>query len=200
MQISKLPSQLESVLTKSYADPAKLMRIGKYLLSLVGNMGETPAFFDMVPSKCIAAKGIKECVVRTSGGEEKHLTVVLPATGDGKMLPPIIIFKGKTDTTISDLNIAAAFIVKTQEKAWMDDDLMKVCVEDIWIKHIRAKCQKFGFENALLTFDAFAAQLTDDVESQLLEAKTNTLAIPAGFTSKCQPMDVCLIKPFKAIL
>ena len=84
MQISKLPSQLESVLTKSYADPAKLMRIGKYLLSLVGNMGETPAFFDMVPSKCIAAKGIKECVVRTSGGEENILQLFCQLREMGK--------------------------------------------------------------------------------------------------------------------
>ena len=82
----------------------------------------------------------------------------------------------------------------------MDDDLMKVWVEDIWIKYIRAERWKLGFENALLTFDAFAAHLTDDVESQLLEAKTDTLAIPAGCTSKCQPMDVCLNKPLKAIL
>ena len=111
------------------------MRIGKYPPSLVGNMDETPAFFDMVPSKC-----------------KKHLTVVLSATGDGKMLPSMIIFKGKTDRTISDLNIPVGFIVKTQKKAWMDDDLMKVWVEDIWIKHIRAECQKLGFENALLTF------------------------------------------------
>ena len=194
----KLPSQLESVLTKFYADAAKFIRIGKYPLSLVGNMDETPAFFDMVPSKCIAPKGTKECVVCTSGGEKKHLTFVLSATGDGKILPPMIIFKGKTDRTISDLNIPVGFIVKTQEKAWMD--LMKVWVEDIWIKHIRAECQKLGFENVLLTFDAFAVHLTDDVESQFVEAKTDTLAIPVGCTSKCQPMDVCLNKPFKAIL
>ena len=76
---------------------------------------------------------------------------------------------------------------------------MKVWVEDIWIKHIRAECQKLGFENALLTFDAFATHLTDDVESQLLKVKTDTLEIPAGCTSKCQPIDVCLNKPFKAI-
>ena len=129
----KLPSQLESVLTKFYVDAAKFMRIRKYPLSLVGNMDETPAFFDMVPLKRIAAKGTKECVVRTSGREKKHLTVVLSATGDGKMLPPMIIFKRKTDRTISDLNIPAGFILKTQEKAWMDDGLMKVWVEDIWI-------------------------------------------------------------------
>ena len=120
--------------------------------------------------------------------------------GDEKMLPPMIIFKGKTDRTISDLNIPAEVIMKLQEKAWMDDHLMKVRVEDIWIKHIWPECQKLGFENALLTFDAFATHLTDNVASQLLEAKTDTLAIPAGCTSKCQPMDVCLHKPFKAIL
>ena len=98
----KLPSQLESVLTKFYADAAKFKRIGEYPLSLVGNMDETPAFFDIVPSKCIAAKVTKECVVCTSGSETKHHTVVLSATGDGKMLPPMIIFKEKTDRTISD--------------------------------------------------------------------------------------------------
>ena len=52
------------------------MKIGKYPLSLVGNMDETAVFFDTVPSKCIVAKGTKECVVPTSGGEKKHLTVV----------------------------------------------------------------------------------------------------------------------------
>ena len=116
------------------------------------------------------------------------------------MLSPMIIFKGKTDRTISDLNIFAGFIVKTQEKAWMDDDLMKVWVEGISIKHTQAECQKLGCENVLLTFDAFAAHLTDDVDSQLFEAKTDTLGIPAGCTLKHQPMDVCLNKLFKAIL
>ena len=75
--------------------------------------------------------------------------------------------------------------MKIQEKAWMNDDLLKVWVEDIWIKHIRNECQKLGFENTLLTFDAFVAHLTDDVDSQLLETKTNTLTILAGCTSKC---------------
>ena len=51
------------------------MKIGKYPMSLVANMDETPAFFDMVPA--ITKTGTKESVVRTSGGEKKHVTVVL---------------------------------------------------------------------------------------------------------------------------
>ena len=69
----KLPSQLESVLTKCYANTAKFVRIGKYPLSLVGNMYKTPAFFHMVPSKWIAAKGTKECVDSISGGKKNIL-------------------------------------------------------------------------------------------------------------------------------
>ena len=127
----KLPRQLEGVLTKFSKDAAKFMRIDKYPLSVVGNRDETTAFFDMVQSKCIAEKGDKECDVRSSRSEKKHLTVVLSATADGKMLPPMIIFKGKTDRTICNLNIPINFVVKTQEKTWTNDDLMQVWVEYI---------------------------------------------------------------------
>ena len=40
----KLPKQLEGVLSKFYEDAARFRRIGKYPLSLVGNMDETLAF------------------------------------------------------------------------------------------------------------------------------------------------------------
>ena len=67
------------------------------------------------------------------------------------------------------------------------------------MKHINAECKKLGFENSLLSFDAFDAHLTERVKAQLLESKSDILPIPAGCTSKCQPMDVFLNKPFKAV-
>ena len=57
----KLPQQLESSITKFYADTGRYMKIGKYPMSLVANMDETPAFFDMVPAKSITKTGTKEC-------------------------------------------------------------------------------------------------------------------------------------------
>ena len=57
---------------------------------------------------------------------KKHVTVVLSATADGTLLPPMLIFKGKTDKTIKKLRIPA--LVKTQEKSWMDEGLMEVWV------------------------------------------------------------------------
>ena len=58
----KLPKISECVLIKFYADAARFMKIGKYSFTLVGNMDQTPAFFDMVSSKCIVNKGVRECV------------------------------------------------------------------------------------------------------------------------------------------
>ena len=176
------------------------MRIGKIPRSLVANMDETPAFFDIIPAKSICKTGSRECIVRTSGSEKKHVTVVHSATANGTMLPPMLIYKGKPDKTIKKLLISKGFIVKTQEKSWMDEGLMEVWVEEIWLKYVREVSKQLGFDNSLLTFDAFSAHKTDDVQSKLVENKSDILMIPPECTSKCQLMDVCINKPFKTIL
>ena len=38
------------------------------------------------------------------------------------------------------------------------------------------------------------------IQSRLVENKADILMIPPGCRSKCHPMDVCINKPFKAIL
>ena len=95
------------------------MRIEKYPFSLVGNIYETPAPFDIAPSNELRRK-MRKCMVRSSGSAKKHLMVVLSATADRQMLPPMIIFRGKTNQTISNLDILPSFIVKTQKRpVWM---------------------------------------------------------------------------------
>ena len=88
------------------------------------------------------------------------------------LLPPMLIFKGKTDKTIKKLRIPEGFIVKTQEKSWMDEGLMEVWVEEIWLKYVREVSKQLRFDNSLLTFDAFSAHKTDDVQSKLVENKS----------------------------
>ena len=68
--MQKLPRQLEGCLTKFYEDSGRYMRIGKYPRSLIGNMHEAPAFFNMISAKNICKTGWKECVARTSRCEK----------------------------------------------------------------------------------------------------------------------------------
>ena len=105
----------------------------------------------MIPAKSICKTGPKECVVQTSGCKKKHVTIVLLATADGKRLPSMIIFKGKTDGKIQKLHVPEGLAIKTKKKAWMDNWLMHVWVENIWLKQTKAMPEKLDFENSLLS-------------------------------------------------
>ena len=54
----------------------------------------------------------KPIIIRTLGSKKRHVTVVHTVPADGFILPPMIIFKGKTNVTFRDI-----FVIVTQEKA-----------------------------------------------------------------------------------
>ena len=57
---------------------------------------------------------MRDCVVcSSSSSEKKHLTVLMSATADGQMLPPMIFLSGKTDQIIRNLIFPSGVIVKT---------------------------------------------------------------------------------------
>ena len=62
---------------------------------VVGNMDETPLYFDVVPGRVFDKKGKRSVVVRTTGNQKRHLTVVLTVLADGVVLQALAIFKGK---------------------------------------------------------------------------------------------------------
>ena len=79
-------------------------------------MNKTPVFFDMVPEKSLVKKGQKSVTIRTSGSEKRHVTVVLTVAADGFILPPMVIFRGKTNQTIKNIEAPEGFVIIRQEK------------------------------------------------------------------------------------
>ena len=91
----KLPKDLEAKIETFYKDIQNLRENGKYSNELIGNMDETPLYFNMIPSRSLEKRGAKEVRVKFTGAQKWHITVVLACTGASrKMLPPMIIFKG----------------------------------------------------------------------------------------------------------
>ena len=103
---------------------AKFLKIGKYPLVLVGNMDETPVFFDMVLNKSFAKKISKSVTVKTFGCQKKRVAVVLTIAACEDVLPPMIIFAGKNDRFIKDLTVTDDLCIVNQEKVWMGERLM----------------------------------------------------------------------------
>ena len=147
-------------------------------------------YFDMLPQYTISKKGVKEVRIRSSGAEKRRLTVALSCTGSGEMLPSLAIFKGKRKLKFKspkDINVAV------QVKGWMDGDLMLRWFRATIVPYTRG-------EKALLLIDSFSAHESEEFMEMAKDNNVDVIIIPGGCTSKIQPLDVCLNKPFKSIL
>ena len=181
----KLPAALEAKVSSFLASVKDARKATIYSPDLIGNMDETHVYFDMASNK-MDVKRMKTC----STGAQIRLTVVLSATADGHMLPAMVIFKGVK--VPKSLNVPSGWIVCVQKKGWMDENLMERWVREVWLKH--TKCSK-----ALLVMDCFSAHCTDGIKDLLVCNNTAVAVIPGGCTSRLQPMDVSLNRPFKAV-
>ena len=153
-------------------------------------MDQTPVYFDLQPAKTINKCGEKSVLVRTTGSEKRQFTVIFTVTPSGVMLPPMVIFKGKRDLKF---DISSGWIVTVQEKVWMDETLMLKCIKDVYLKYTKK-------DRSLLVLDSFRGHLTESVEKSFRKGNTVMAVIPGGCTSKVQPLDVSINKPFKTEL
>ena len=97
-------------------------------------------------------------------------------------------FQEQTNRTIKNLRIPDGFIVATQSKAWMDEDLMVQWIKEIWVLYITSK----GGRESILCLDSFRAHLTDSVVPEYQKHRIHKAVIPGGCTSVLQPLDVSL--------
>ena len=73
----KLPKDLEAKIDTFYKDVQNLRENGKYSNELIGNMDETPLYFDMIPSRLLVKRGAKEVRVKSTGAQKWYITLVL---------------------------------------------------------------------------------------------------------------------------
>jgi hypothetical protein len=117
--VQKLPGDLEDKV-KSFTTFIKDLRNeNEFDDDVVINMVETPVFFDLVQNKTIHQAGSKSIIVRTTGGDKRHVTVILAIAANGAVLPTFIIFKGKH--VLKNIKTPPGCIVTVQPKAWVDE-------------------------------------------------------------------------------
>ena len=66
--------------------------------------------------------------------------------------------------------------------------------------YAKEKQKELGFERLFVVYHAFKAHKTDNVKVLLAKNNTNLAPVPAGGTSKYQPLDVYINKSFKGVL
>uniref|UniRef100_A0A674I2H4 DDE-1 domain-containing protein n=1 Tax=Terrapene triunguis TaxID=2587831 RepID=A0A674I2H4_9SAUR len=187
----KLPRDLEEKIESFQRFIIKYRKEYAFELSQIGNMDETPMTFDLPSNRTVTGVGEKTVLIKTSGHEKIHFTVVLSCLANGSKLPPVVVFKRKT--LPKNMKFPAGVIVCAHEKGWMDESETIEWLEKVWNKRPGALFKK----PAMLVWDMFRAHKTDEVKNVAKNMKTTLAVIPGGLTSVLQLLDVCLNKPFK---
>jgi len=120
----------------------------------VGNMDETPIFFNMYPNKTIAKKGNKTILIKTQSQEKCRISVILCITADGEKLPPFLIFKAKEEGYI-EKNLSELNLVKNKKcyiacnlNAWSTEKIILRWYKNIWRKYLESSeslCEGFEY-------------------------------------------------------
>ena len=159
-------------------------------------MDQTPIFFTITPRTTLNTVGACTVNVRTSTSSTMRVTVAVTVSASGKMLPSMIVYKGKPGRHIerefSDFMVSRHFCV--QERAWMDEVVMKKWVDEILIPHCK---QAPSGIHPILLLDSYRCHLMASVVNQIQNAGIQVEHIPGGCTSLCQPIAIGIGKPLK---
>jgi len=82
-------------------------------------MDEVALTFDVPSNKTVDVKVAKTIMIKTSGNEKMHYTVVLACCADGTKLPPLLIFKRKM---LPKDVIPHGTYIHVHSKGWMDGE------------------------------------------------------------------------------
>ena len=187
----KLPAALDEKILNFQRFIIKNRKMTDFPLARIGNMDETPMCFDMPHSSTLHKKGEKTILLRTTGHEKDHFTVVLACTADGGKLPPMVIFRRKT---FPKDKFTSGVVIHNHVKGWMDEKGVMKWLDKVWSRRDGGLRKK----PSMLVWDMFRAHLTEPIKKHLKEIKTVQTVIPGGLTGMLQPLDVSLNKPFKA--
>ncbi|KAK3884870.1 hypothetical protein Pcinc_010845 [Petrolisthes cinctipes] len=83
------------------------------------------------------------------------------------------------------IKFPAGVFVHVLEKLWMDEDGVKLWIENVWSRRPGGLRK----EKSLLVWDMFRAHLTEKSKKLVSSTNTYVTVIPGGLTSLVQPLD-----------
>lgn len=179
--------------------------VGRFKLSEIANMDQTPIAFEFLSGKTYDFKGAKTIWIKEarSGWDRRQATLQLCVFADGKLRSrPLLIFhgaeSGDSRRRTEEKEYHKEVDVLFNPTAWATSKTMLS-----WIRYNYRMCSEFGTrdqEPKLLAIDAFRAHNTSEVMDAFKALKTTVSLIPGGCTSFVQVLDVALNQPMKMLI
>ena len=162
----------------------KLERFVLYLCSLriahkfnndaIFAMDETACWFDMPSDTTVHQTGARSVVLKSTGHQKDHFTVLLSAKANGAKLKPFVVFKGKGTRLLKTLKSITGIVVKFSPNCWMNDSLTS--------EYLHAIIGSVAFTKRLLVWDAYKCHTSKAVSAEISRMKILPAVIPGGCT------------------
>ncbi|NXU37629.1 POGZ protein, partial [Drymodes brunneopygia] len=144
----------------------------------------------------------KENALQTVGNGEPWCELVLTVLADGAVLPALVISKGHHPSPAA---VPASVVLESKENGCDDDEIMELWAARVWRKHTECRggtggTGTGGSSKGMLVLDCHRTHLSEEVLAVLSAAGTLPAVIPAGCSSRIQPLDVCVKRSLKSFL
>ncbi|NXC50570.1 POGZ protein, partial [Penelope pileata] len=158
-------------------------------LSMIAAIDEISLFLDV---EVLSSDDRKENALQTVGTGEPWCDVVLTILADGSVLPALVFYRGHVQ---QPANVPESILLEARESGYGDDEVMESWASRVWQKH--TECQN---SKGMLVLDCHRTHLSEEVLSMLSASSTLPAVVPAGCSSKIQPLDVCIKRTVKNFL
>ena len=148
----------------------------------------------------LTAKGESQ-VTMTGLDDKRQMTLLLSVAMDGTLLPPQLIYAGKTERCLPEVNFPTEWNVTCTENHWSTEASMLEFAEKVLIPYVNQ--QRDGLplsqcdQKAVAIFEVFAAHRGDALLSLLKDNEIIPLFVPAACTDKLQPLDLSFNREYK---
>ncbi len=164
---------------------------------LIINWDQTGLKIIPVDSWTMAETGTKQVDI-IGLSDKREITALLAITAHGHLLPPQLLYQGKTDLCHPKFVFPDEWDIFHSENHWSNVDTMIRYVEKIIVPYVE-NCRDLLAEEeslvsykqkALCLFDVFAAHRASELIDLLRQNNIEPIYIPASCTDKLQPLDL----------
>jgi hypothetical protein len=182
---------------KRVSDTAKEFLIPK---ELCVNMDETGAKYIPVSDWTMEQEGAAQ-VPLPGLDDKREMTVVLSISAAGKLLPPQLIYQGKTNEChAKNVRFPASWNITHTESHWSTEVSIELYIKCVLIPFFHNEKQLLGLpesHKSLLLWDVYAPHRTQHILKLLQDNNILVIFVPACCTSELQPLDLTVNALFK---
>lgn len=146
-------------------------------------------------------KGSKQVTV-AGIDDKRQITLLLGITKSGTLLPPQLIYAGKTERCLpQSVEFPSDWDITFTETHWSNESSMLRYVDKVIVPYVNEIREELPLDRinqkAIAIFDIFAAHRTNSLIEKLKSHNIQPLYVPGACTDKLQPLDVAVNYDYK---